>query len=229
MIHSFLLTGQSNMAGRGLIHEVAPIENEHLHVLRNGRWQKMYAPVNGDRPFSGICLAESFAEAYFQKTGVDVGLIPAADGNTSLNDWAEGGLLFDHAVFQAKIAARTSELKGILWHQGEADCAEALYPVYQQKLYAIIQAMRNALGQAQLPFLMGGLGDFLKDCPLSQSLRNYGFINQSLKALSETVDGTAFVSAEGLTSNPDLLHFNASSLREFGIRYFDAFMALSKA
>ena len=37
---------------------------------------------------------------------------------------------------------------------------------------------------------------------------------------------TGFVSAEGLTSNPGLLHFNAKSLREFGVRYYNEFLKL---
>ena len=37
MIHSFLMIGQSNMAGRGDIADVEPIENAHLKMLRNGR------------------------------------------------------------------------------------------------------------------------------------------------------------------------------------------------
>ena len=45
MIHSFLLIGQSNMAGRGDIGDVAPIANPSLRVLRNGRWQRMFVPV----------------------------------------------------------------------------------------------------------------------------------------------------------------------------------------
>ncbi len=32
-----------------------------------------------------------------------------------------------------------------------------------------------------------------------------------------------YVTAEGLTSNPDNLHFNAVSLREFGLRYYEEF------
>lgn len=34
---------------------------------------------------------------------------------------------------------------------------------------------------------------------------------------------TGFVSAAGLTSNPDYLHFNAASLHEFGIRSFNEY------
>ena len=63
MIHAFLMVGQSNMAGRGIASEVEPIQNRHIKVLRNGRWLPMYVPVNNDRSFSGISLAESFADA----------------------------------------------------------------------------------------------------------------------------------------------------------------------
>ena len=33
---SFLLIGQSNMAGRGFVHEVPSIYNERIEMLRNG-------------------------------------------------------------------------------------------------------------------------------------------------------------------------------------------------
>ena len=84
MIQSFLLIGQSNMAGRGFLGEAVPVNVEHIRVLRNGRWQPFYRPVNNDRPFSGVSLAESFAEKYAETYGVDVGLIPCADGGTRL-------------------------------------------------------------------------------------------------------------------------------------------------
>lgn len=79
MIHSFLMIGQSNMAGRGLLDEAETIDTAHIKILRNGRWQPMFRPINPDRPFSGVNLAESFAEQYAQTYGVDVGLIPCAD------------------------------------------------------------------------------------------------------------------------------------------------------
>ena len=71
MIHSFLLIGQSNMAGRGRLDEAIEVDTEHIKVLRNGRWQGMFRPINPDRSFSGVNLAESFAERYAQKYGVD--------------------------------------------------------------------------------------------------------------------------------------------------------------
>lgn len=54
---SVLMIGQSNMAGRGFLHEVPTICNERIQMLRNGRWQMMTEPINYDRPVSGVGLA----------------------------------------------------------------------------------------------------------------------------------------------------------------------------
>ncbi len=225
MIHSFLLIGQSNMAGRGFIHEVEPIDNDNILVLRNGRWRKMYQPVNGDRVKSGVCLAESFAELYQKDHGVQVGLIPCADGGTCLDQWCVGSLLFDHACYMAELASRTSTIAGVLWHQGESDCSEERYPLYEEKLTAILQAFRKKLGLYDVPFLLGGLGDYLAVCPRSEKYKNYIYVNKALESMAEQ-PMTGFVPATGLTSNPDFLHFDAASLREFGVRYYNEFLKL---
>ena len=47
---SFLMMGQSNMAGRGDTTAVPPIRNSKCSMLRNGRWQPMREPINVDRP-----------------------------------------------------------------------------------------------------------------------------------------------------------------------------------
>ncbi len=229
MIHSFLLIGQSNMAGRGYMTDAPKLDTlgGRLKVLRNGRWQNMYRPVNPDRPFSGTCLAESFAKAYaLEHTEVEVGVIPCADGGTSLNQWAEGSLLFDNAINNARLAMRTSNLVGILWHQGESDCGEGSYPHYYEKIAVMMSALRREIGAEDTPLLVGGLGDFLKDRVESPNLVNYPHINSALEKFASETERTAFVSAEGLTSNPDNLHFNHNSLMEFGLRYYEGFKTI---
>lgn len=223
MVHSFLLIGQSNMAGRGFYKDVEPIENKRLKVLRNGRWLNMYWPVNPDRSFSGVNLAESFADAYSKEHDVDVGLIPCADGGTTLDEWAEGGVLFDNAVNNAKLAQRSSQIMGVLWHQGEGDCAPALYSLYEEKFTKIMEAFRRQLGLQNVPFLLGGLGDFLPQFAGQHHFEYYTDINKALEKMAAEQKMTGFVSAQGLTANPDNLHFNAKSLREFGLRYYQVF------
>lgn len=227
MIHSFLLVGQSNMAGRGFAHEVEPIENPRIKVLRNGRWQPMYIPVNPDRPFSGVNLAESFADLYARDHDVEVGLIPCADGGTRIAQWEEGGLLFDHALYQAELASRTSTIAGVLWHQGEADSFEDRWPCYAEKLAGVLDALRSRLNLHDVPFVLGGLGDFLalRDDPGLRSL-HYLKINEAIQAYVHSRDMTGFAPATGLESNPDHLHFCAKALREFGARYYEAFRKL---
>ncbi|MBQ3492742.1 MAG: sialate O-acetylesterase [Clostridia bacterium] len=227
MIHSFLLIGQSNMGGRGFKEEVEPISDDRISVLRNGRWRKMYNPVNPDRVTSGVNLAESFALSYANYKGVDVGLIPCADGGSSLGQWTVGGLLFDHACYMAELASRTSTIAGVLWHQGESDCDVNRYPVYKEKLTVIMNAFRKKLNLYDVPFLVGGLGDFLQDCPKGDGkFKNYVKINQALVDYSKENKMTGFVSAKGLSANADNMHFSAKALREFGLRYFEEFLKL---
>lgn len=227
MIHSILLIGQSNMGGRGFKSEVEPIVNDKILVARNGRWRKMYVPVNPDRVTSGINLAESFADLYAKDKDVEVGIIPCADGGSSLDQWAVGGLLFDHACYMAKLAQRTSTIAAVLWHQGESDCGLADFPRYERKFLKILDGFRDRLDLHDVPFILGGLGDFLVDFPGSRVFGdNYIYVNAALRRVAEKRERVGFVSAEGLGANPDNMHFSAAALREFGVRYYHEFLRL---
>ncbi len=224
MVKSFLMLGQSNMAGRGFIDEVSPIYNERIQMLRNGRWQMMTEPINYDRPVSGISLAASFADAWCQINEKDIiGLIPCAEGGSTLDEWAIDGVLFKHAVNEAKFAIQNSELTGILWHQGESDSNNGKYKVYYKKLLSIIETLRKELNSPNIPLIIGGLGDFLGKEGFGKSCTEYHYINQELQKFALEQDNCYFVTAKGLTSNPDGIHIDAVSQRKFGLRYFEAF------
>lgn len=75
-IRSFLLVGQSNMAGRGDLTPENTITAPDCFMLRMGRWQEMSEPINVDRavaegacPRSGANLAASFAAQLQKETG----------------------------------------------------------------------------------------------------------------------------------------------------------------
>ena len=232
MIHSFLLIGQSNAAGRGYYHEAEPLDNldGRLKVARNGLWVGMFRPINPDRSFSGTCLAESFAKAYaLEHEDVSVGIIPCADGGTQLAQWQPGEVLFDNAVHCARLAMRSSSLKGVLWHQGESDCREGRYVYYDERFRRMAEALREALGMPELPILVGGLGDYLPKRTVAPALgENYEKVNAILKGLGESYPHCAYVTAEGLSANEDNLHFSAAALKEFGLRYYEKYRAFDK-
>ena len=227
MMYSFLLVGQSNMAGRGIPSEVEKIPNDGIYVLRNGRWWPMYVPVNPDRVTAGTNLAESFVYQFLQDhPGDTVGIIPCADGGTALSQWEPGEVLYDHAVMMTSLATRTSTLAGILWHQGESDCGDAKYPLYEEKCSRILQQLRKDVGAENVPVILGGLGDFLPKWEKGD-MSNYVHVNAALQAMAEKLPKFGFASAEGLGANPDNLHFSAKALREFGLRYYEEFKRLA--
>ena len=215
------------MAGRGFLHEVQPIRDARIKVLRNGRWQTMWEPIHFDRPFAGIGLGASFAKRWLEDhPGEEIGLIPCADGGSCVEEWLPGSELFDHAVLQAQLARRSSMLDGILWHQGENDCTQELIDAYPEKFRLFLDGLREALGARDIPFLIGGLGDYLVDCDLYNDFTKTPLMNETLFSLADACENCLFVSARGLTGNPDLLHLNAASQRKFGLRYYEALRTL---
>lgn len=221
---SFLLIGQSNMAGRGFLHEVPLIYNERIEMLRNGRWQMMTEPMNYDRPVAGVSLAASFAEAWCRTNPNEkAGMIPCAEGGSSIDEWAAEGILFRHAVSEAKFAMESSELAGILWHQGESDSDSGKYKTYYEKLSRIEKHLREELDAADIPFMIGGLGDYLGKTGFGAGCAEYELINLELKRFAEEHKNCYFATGEGLEANPDGIHINAVSQRKFGLRYFEAF------
>ena len=141
------MIGQSNMAGRGDFGEVAEIQNPLCKMLRNGRWIPMREPINPDRGIfdyfhSGVGLAASFADAYAKHFNEEIGLIPCADGGTMLAEWQPGEILYDHAVAMAKLAQRSAEIVGILWHQGESDSnSEEKVKAYRSRFLHMISSL----------------------------------------------------------------------------------------
>ncbi|MBV7390839.1 MULTISPECIES: sialate O-acetylesterase [Enterococcus] len=221
---SFLLVGQSNMAGRGFIHTVPPIYNEKIQMLRNGRFQMMAEPIHSDREVAGIGLAASFAQAYsFAHPDETIGLIPCAEGGSSIAEWSPEGVLFRHAVKEAKFAQETSEIIGILWHQGENDSLNQLYKSYEGKLREVFAAFREVLDLPDVPIIIGELPNFLGKTGFGQQAIEYHEINQILRKIAYTDEHFYFVTAKGLSANPDGIHLDALSQRKFGLRYYEAF------
>ena len=227
---SFIMLGQSNMAGRGDFGEVPEIANANCFMLRNGRFIPMSEPINPDRKIwgdfhSGVGLAASFADEFAKHFDEKVGLIPCADGGTSISEWQPGEVLFDNAVNQARLAQISSEIVGILWHQGENDSIDLSdVKKYEERFKNTIDSLKRELNlSSEVPVIIGGLGDFV-GAYQDGKCRFFKEINAILEKLAAAY-GT-FVSAEGLTCKEDGIHFNSASYREFGKRYFNAYLQI---
>ncbi len=224
-IRSFLMIGQSNMAGRGEFADVEEIRNPLCFMLRTGLWIGMREPVNPDHPVfnddwhSGVSLASTFADEVAKDLGKRVGLIPCAHGGTSIDQWMPGEILYDHAVAMTKLAMRTSKLSGILWHQGEQDCLnEESIRAHKEKFIKMITTLRKDLGAENLPLIIGELSE------ISSNL--HGKMNGQYYEIAKILPCCSVVSSKGLTMKADKIHFNSVSLCEFGKRYYQAYKDL---
>ena len=218
MINSFLLIGQSNMAGRGKLEEAAPIHNEDILMFRDHTWTAAREPVHTDKPeIAGIGLCMSFADELQRKYQKQIGLVPCAFGGTALSEWQKGEVLYENAVASIKEALKDSKLKGILWHQGEGDSGDLrLASSYKERFYRMINAMTADIECDPVPVIVGELGEYLKR---NNTQIYFEAVNSNLKEMVQEQNNYGFVPSTGLVDGGDILHFNSISLREFGLRY----------
>jgi hypothetical protein len=218
----FLFIGQSNMAGRGVVEAQDKVPHPRVFMLTKERtWVPAVDPMHFDKPERiGVGLGSAFGRAIADKRpDVVVGLIPAAFGGTSLDEWKPGGLHYTNAVERAREAMKHGKLVGILWHQGENDAPKYLAATYPERFAAMIQQLRHDLGAEDVPVVVGELGKFVAS---SEAM------NSALARVPENVPRSAFVSSQGLTDKGDQVHFDSASLREFGKRYAKAWDKLAK-
>jgi len=215
--HVYLLIGQSNMAGRGVVDAESTQVNPRILMLDSlNNWVPATDPVHFDKPnVAGVGPAIGFANEMLKGNDkIRIGVIPCAWGGSPISVWKPDSVYlkahpYDDAIKRATIAKQQGMLKGILWHQGESDNNAARAAIYLEKLQQLITRLRNDLHQPQLPFVAGEIGHFNK----------VDIINAVINRLPVTVNNTAVVSANGLTDKGDQLHFDTPSARELGKRY----------
>lgn len=228
-VEIFLLIGQSNMAGRGVVSDAdrSPLAGVFA-FSKEKKWVPAVDPIHFDRPDrTGVGLGRSFATTLIEmKAATSVGLIPAAFGGSALHEWMPGSAHYVNAVERAKAALAAAgpnaRLQGILWHQGEADANDEERAVtYRLRFAKMIVALRKDLGAENVPVIVGQLGEFVIEKSYSQFQR----VNAELATLPLHVPLSGFVSSQGLKDKGDQLHFDSPSLKEFGRRYALAWLA----
>lgn len=230
--HLFLLTGQSNMAGRGVVEDQDKKPHPRVLMLnKEGKWVPAADPLHWDKSSAGTGLGKSFGQTVAEANpGVTIGLIPCAHGGSPIDSWRPGvyyaatkGHPWDDAIKRATLAMQSGTLKGILWHQGESDCKPGLAEAYEAKLHDLVARFRKELNAPDLPFIAGQIGKFEG---VDWSVEA-GMVDAAHRSLPKHVPGTAFVSSEGLKHKGDKVHFDSASLREFGKRYAEQYAKLT--
>jgi hypothetical protein len=122
--------------------------------------------------------------------------------------------------FKTRLAAakKFGTIKGIIWHQGEADANAEGIPVYANRLDTLFRMFRTICGNKDLPVVMGELGHFSKN-----SHASFMQINQIMHNHASIDPFSAVVQTKDLDHKGDFLHFNTAGQRTLGSRYAEAY------
>ena len=223
----------------------------------------------GGKAGQRIGPALSFAKQALNDTNADIYLVPAAWPDTGFckretnrlpgvgwnatpknNPALAGTLLYQRAVERANIALSETNgiLRGILWHQGEADsddinCAET----YAANLAELASALRTNIQQdargaiargadAEIPFIVGTLsqgsdsrGDQMPFSDGKLLVDNVLRDIASLVPLSDVVINDDLVPPGYACGEGSCIHFGAAAYRVMGQRYYEAITRLLPA
>lgn len=234
----FLLMGQSNMKGRGLMPEVPKhdprlvmmhMKDDHWYLARHPLHLTGDAKTFADHDNAGVGSGLSFAETVAAgDPKVRIGLIPCAVGGTQIVRWEKGAKLYEDAVRRGKLALKeTASLKAricaALWLQGEADSTDERLPVYEGKLLKMVDDLRKDLDAPELPFIACTIGEMRDD----EGAANRRKMNELLLSLPKKRPHTACVDARDLKSNiGDNVHFDTAAQNEIGRRFAAKYASL---
>ena len=217
----YIMAGQSNMAGRGMIEPQDTFTNPRILTIDSaGELVIAQEPLHFYHPgFSGLDCGVSFAKAMlvYAPPGSKICLVPCAMSSTSVQEWlgdsTHGVKLYSNMISRAEIAMQYGVLRGVLWHQGESNAEDSARAAnYDDDLSALVQKIRRDVHDDGLPFFAATLADFCVR-PFKDQ------INAEIRAAADKLTGLYVVSTADLSCRPDNIHFDAVSQREMGRRF----------
>ena len=181
-----------------------------------------YARRENETRTIGSGLGISFGTAMASALHKPIGLIPAAHGGTSLDQWSPklkglGGRSL-YGVMLRRIQMAGGNLRGILWYQGESDASTVdLGLSYAQRFDEWIAAARADTGIPDLPVYVVQIGRVIEPPDRQGIWPGWDLVREALRTLPERTPNTAVTSAVDLPL-VDLIHIDTSGLIRLGVR-----------
>ncbi|WP_276373770.1 sialate O-acetylesterase [Chryseolinea sp. H1M3-3] len=226
----FIMAGQSNMAGRGVVEPQDTIPNSRILTIdSNNKIIMAKEPLHFYEPnLTGLDCGYAFANQLVKNIdeSITVLLLPVAVGGSSSQQWLGDSLhrnvkLLSNFKNRVDIIKKYGTIKGILWHQGESDTQSSLIADYGERLKQLFATFRNYVGNPVVPILIGELGSY------SENQTNWALINKEIHKYA-VADKNAFViNTQDLKSKDDKIHFNSEGQRIMGERMAKKFLEIN--
>ncbi len=223
----FIMAGQSNMAGRGLVEPQDTVPNPRILSLNvAGELLVAKEPLHVYTPdWAGLDCGMAFANELLKSLPdtVSLLLVPTAVGGSPIGKWIQdlphrGVYLFSNFKEKLAIAERYGEVKGILWHQGESDANPEGIQTRLENLNSLFTAFRKEVGNEQLPIFIGQIGSY------SKHPEEWATINALNLAYAQDDQFVRIVETDDLKDKGDKVHFDGPGQRQIGKRFADAFL-----
>lgn len=227
----FVMAGQSNMAGRGIVEAQDTVTNERILTI-NKDYQiiKAKEPIHFYEPnLKGLDCGLSFAQTLLK--GVDksvrILIIPTAVGGSSTRQWLGDSVyrnvqLLTNFRQKLEFAKTQGVVKGILWHQGESDANARAIPLYKDNLKKLFGIFREYANNNKLPILVGELGSY------SKTPTEWNAINEIIRQYIVSDQNTYLISTNDLKHKGDFVHFNSEGQRLMGQRMAETYLKTMK-
>ena len=241
----WLLAGQSNMEGVGLLHEAQQpsrgvrcfymtdewrVAKDPLHTL----WCAVdpvhtgpAGPVAGDPKRQwGVGPGVAFGVHMEKFSGIPQGLIACAHGGTSMAQWspalkAQGGQSLYGAMLR-RIQKNGHQVAGLVWYQGCSDASAEAAPVYTQKMKELVRAVRQDLRQPRLPVVIVQIARIIGG---GTHGAQWNSIQDQQRRLSNNIRQLLVVPAIDLDL-VDLIHIDGKEQNRLGRRLAEAMWVL---
>ncbi len=234
----WILAGQSNMQGCG---DMVNTESSH-HLVNvfsmNDQWELAKEPLHQlDKAVDavhrdlkvessqvtgkGAGLGLPFAVEMVRRTGVPVGLIPCAQGGTSMLQWDpvrrdEGDKSLYGAMYRRFLAVG-GRVRGILWYQGCAETGDNDSLLrFTERLAGFVCAVRRDFRDDELPFFQVQIGR-VKGRGWGWEPRRWNSIREQQRLAEEIIPGIYTVTAIDLELD-DLIHVSTQGHKLLGKR-----------
>jgi hypothetical protein len=234
----WLLMGQSNMSGRGLLAELPPGWNRpdpRILLLGNdGVVRPAVEPLDSAEGQIDAVSADAAAAVgpglTFARARLEADpdrrilLVPCAKGGTAIAEWTpatDRSTLFGSCVARAREARTFGRLAGGIWYQGESDTRtwEAAQG-WAARCADMLSAFREAMAQPNLPVIVVSLGDPPEIGEYAGRYPHWEAVRAAQDALR--LNHVRVVPARGLPRNSDGLHLSTAGQLALGRRLAEA-------
>lgn len=238
----WIMAGQSNMQGVGNMTEPAKphplvrnfsmrrewrLAEDTLHFMPESpdscHAATQCSPKEGERQrralVKGVGAGIFFARDILKRSGgVPQGLISAAHGGTSMQQWdparkkLKGASLYWSMLESVRQTGQP--VAGLLWYQGESDANPAEAAMYIARMKKLVAFSRRDLALPKLPWIIVQIGRFFTD---ESSAPGWNKIREAQRLLPSLIKNFDTVPAIDLAMD-DAIHIGSAGFPQLGAR-----------